>query len=126
MHDPSTSLHLIADIEQGKRLDDAVFVESVLHAAARAARVTIVGMNLHHFGAGNGVTGVAVLAESHISIHTWPERGLVAVDIFVCGKTADPHAGLAVMVELFEGRLSLIREVARLGPVQCPAEGENR
>ena len=126
MHTPSTSLHVIADIEGGKRLDDAAFVESVLREAALAARVTIVGINLHHFGSGNGVTGVAVLAESHMSIHTWPESGLVAVDVFVCGKSADPHAALAVMVERFGGRLSLVREIARLGTAQCPAEGESR
>ena len=114
-HDPSNSLHLIADIEGGKRLDDAVFVESVLREAASAARVTIVGMNLHHFGDGGGVTGVALLAELHISIHTWPESGLVAVDIFVCGKSADAHAALAVMVERFGGRLRLVKEVPRLG-----------
>ena len=114
-HYPSGSLHLIADIEHGQRLDDLPFVENVLREAAAAAHVTVIEVSLHHFGPGLGVTGVALLAESHISIHTWPESGLVAADIFVCGKRADAHAALAVMVERFGGKLRFVKEVPRLG-----------
>ena len=119
MHNPTNSLHLIADIEQAERLDDLPFVESVLREAAVAARVTIVGINLHHFGEGGGVTGVAVLAESHISIHTWPECGLVAVDMFVCGKTADAHAGAGG-----DGRA--VRRPAQPGQGSAQAAGARR
>ncbi len=125
VHDPSHSLHLIADIEHGERLGDLPFVESVLREAALAARVTVIEVSLHHFGPGHGVTGVALLAELHMSIHTWPESGLVAVDIFVCGKTADAHAALAVMVARFGGTVRFLREVPRLR-AQCPADGESR
>ena len=118
VHDPGNSLHLIADIEHGQRLGDLPFVEGVLREAALAARVTVIEVSLHHFGPGHGVTGVALLAESHMSIHTWPESGLVAVDIFVCGKTADAHAALDVMVARFGGTVRFVKEVPRLRAAQ--------
>ena len=57
---------------------------------ARAAGATILHSHFHHFTPNGGVSGVVVLAESHISIHTWPERGFAAVDVFMCG-CCDPH-----------------------------------
>lgn len=114
-HPPGTSVHLIADIERGERLDDLTFVETVLRDAAEAAHCQVVGINLHHFGPGHGVTGIVVLAESHISIHTWPETGLVAVDIFVCGKHADAHAALDVIVARFRGTVGFVQAIPRLG-----------
>jgi S-adenosylmethionine decarboxylase len=115
VHLPGNSLHLIADIEGAERLDDLAYVEVVLREAAEAAHCQVVGTNLHHFGPGHGVTGIVVLAESHISIHTWPETGLVAVDIFVCGKHADAHAGLKVIAERFGGRIAFMQAIPRLG-----------
>ena len=114
-HPPGTSVHIIADIEQGPRMDDLGFVEAVLREAADAAHCHVVGINLHHFGPGHGVTGIVVLAESHISIHTWPETGLVAVDIFVCGKHADAHAALEVIVARLGGTVGFIQAIPRLG-----------
>ncbi|MGE3692974.1 MAG: adenosylmethionine decarboxylase [Novosphingobium sp.] len=114
-HEPGTSLHLIADIERGERLEDLAFVEAVLREAAEAAHCHVVGINLHHFGPGHGVTGIVVLAESHISIHTWPETGLVAVDIFVCGKHADAHAALDVIAGRFKGTVAFVQAIPRLG-----------
>lgn len=57
----------------------------VLQQAALAADATILGSHFHTFGGGGGVTGVLLLAESHLSIHTWPEHAYAAVDIFMCG-----------------------------------------
>ena len=60
-------------------------IEECLREGALATRATILFGYFHHFGDGEGVTGVLILAESHVSIHTWPERGFAAVDVFVCG-----------------------------------------
>jgi S-adenosylmethionine decarboxylase len=57
-------------------------------------------VKLHSFGEGAGITGVAILAESHISIHTWPETGFAAIDIFMCGS-CDPHRAMPVLEAAF-------------------------
>ncbi len=108
-------LHLIADIAGAEGLDDSARIEAALRAAAHAARVTVLDVRLHHFGEGGGVTGVVLLAESHISIHTWPEHALAAVDIFVCGPHADATAALGVIEQELGGRVVMRRDIARLG-----------
>lgn len=67
-------------------LRDAAALQSVLHQAALHSGATVLGGHFHTFGGGGGVSGVLLLAESHISIHTWPERQFAAVDIFLCGS----------------------------------------
>ncbi|MES2445069.1 MAG: adenosylmethionine decarboxylase [Pseudomonadota bacterium] len=103
---PYDGRHLIADLEDGSNLADPVLVEACLVAATAAAGATLLEVRLHHFGAGQGVTGVALLAESHISIHTWPEHGYAAVDIFMCGKAHRLEAALDVIAEAFGARVS--------------------
>ena len=82
---PYDGRHLLADLHGCSGLDDIALVERVLTEAAAAAEATLIEIRLHGFGPGLGVTGMALLAESHISIHTWPEHGYAAVDIFICG-----------------------------------------
>src|SRR5262249_23318295 len=77
--------HLIVDMWDGQGFDDKEFIEQTFRQAVEAAKATLLHIHLHGFSGGGGVSGVAVLAESHISIHTWPERGYAAVDIFMCG-----------------------------------------
>lgn len=67
-------------------LGDAVRLEGLLREAAQRAGATILDAHFHHFGENAGVTGVLLLAESHISIHTWPEHRFAALDIFLCGE----------------------------------------
>ncbi|KFD25636.1 adenosylmethionine decarboxylase [Sphingobium yanoikuyae] len=86
--------HLLADLYGCPVLDDVALFETALRAAADSAGATVIGLHLHHFGEGQGVTGVALLAESHMSIHSWPEHGYAAVDIFLCGARHDPAAAL--------------------------------
>lgn len=77
--------HVIIDVWNGKRLDEPDHIETALIAAAKAAGATVLSSDFHIFTPNNGVSGVIVLAESHISIHTWPERNFAAIDVFMCG-----------------------------------------
>jgi len=92
----AAGLHLLVDFEGCHGLDDAALIEAALCEAAAACGATLLSVHLHRFGEGAGVTGVALLAESHISIHTWPERGFAALDIFMCGR-CDPRLALPVL-----------------------------
>ncbi len=94
-------LHLIIDLWDAKHLDDLSFIERTLRDCVAAAGATLLHIHLHHFTENGGVSGVAVLAESHISIHSWPERDYAAIDIFMCGDTT-PHRAIDVLKEAFK------------------------
>ena len=104
--------HLIVDLYDAERLDDIDHIESVLRRAVTAAKATLLHIHLHHFEPNGGVSGVAVLAESHISIHTWPENGFAALDVFMCGK-ADPDACIPVFREGFRPKNVVLGENLR-------------
>lgn len=92
--------HLIVDLRGAHRLDDIGHIESALREAVAASGATLLHIHLHHFTPNAGVSGVAVLAESHISIHTWPERRYAALDVFMCGG-ARPQKTLEVFQRAF-------------------------
>ena len=92
--------HLIADFYDASRLFDCAPAGDILREAALAAGATVLDINMHDFGDRCGFTGVAVLAESHISIHTWPENDYAAIDIFMCGD-AEPLRSLDVLRRYF-------------------------
>ena len=92
--------HLLIDLWGASRLDDPDHIDAALREAALAAGATILHSHFHHFTPNGGVSGVIVLAESHISIHTWPERGFAAIDIFMCGA-CDPRLALPVLDRAF-------------------------
>lgn len=106
--------HLLADLHgvAPALLTDAAGIEALLRRAALAAGARILHGHFHTFGAGGGVTGVLLLAESHISIHTWPEDGFAAVDIFMCG-VARPALALEVIQAGMPGARAAVRSVAR-------------
>ena len=107
--------HLLVDFWDARHLDDIGVAEEALREAARACRATLLHVHLHRFAENGGVSGVAVLAESHISIHTWPEIGFAAFDVFMCGR-CDPHAAIPVLRRRYRpGRDSV--EVLRRGVV---------
>lgn len=114
-HLPATGLHLVADLKGGTGLADPVRIEAILRAAAEAAGARVLGVHLHHFGPEQGVTGMAMLAESHISIHTWPETGESAVDLFICGPAAKVEAGLAKITEMLGATIIRQQIIPRLG-----------
>lgn len=97
-----TGTHLLIDLFGCTGLDDVDVVERALRDAVMAAGATLLELRLHGFGVGQGVTGVAMLAESHISIHTWPERDYAAADIFLCGHSHDLDAAAAALSDMFE------------------------
>ena len=102
--------HLLLDVAGAPFavLDDAAFLEEALLAAVKAMGATVLGVHLHRLSP-QGVSGVVVISESHLTVHTWPERGEAAVDLFTCG---DPERARAALVEL-EGRLQGTRAVSR-------------
>jgi S-adenosylmethionine decarboxylase len=104
-------VHLIVDLHGAERLDDIEHIEATLRRCVTAARATLLHIHLHHFQP-NGVSGVAVLAESHISIHTWPEAGYAALDVFMCGS-ADPDACIPVLREAFSAKRVGLNEMLR-------------
>lgn len=94
-------VHLIVDCIGAKNLSSLEKVELCLRDAIEAAGATLLHIHLHHFTPNGGISGVAVLAESHISIHTWPENGYAALDVFMCGD-ADPHKTIDIFKAAFE------------------------
>jgi len=104
--------HYIIDIYGGKRLDDLEHVERTLIECVEAAGATLLHVHLHPFEPNGGISGVAVLAESHISIHSWPERSYAALDIFMCGRTR-PERCLDVLRRAFSAERMTVREILR-------------
>jgi S-adenosylmethionine decarboxylase len=104
-------VHLIIDVKGGVGLNDIDLIEATLRRCVDAARATLLHIHLHHFQP-NGVSGVAVLAESHISIHTWPDAGYAAIDVFMCGK-AEPDACVPVLREAFKAESVEVNEILR-------------
>src|SRR3954469_7365101 len=92
--------HLLIELWNCKNLGDMNITDQMLRDAATESGATLLHIHLHHFGPEAGLSGVPVLAESHISIHTWPERGYAALDIFMCGD-AEPHKAVAVLRDTF-------------------------
>ncbi len=85
-------LHLLIDMWGARHLDDETAIRNALTQAVAACEATLLHIHLHRFSENGGISGVAVLAESHISIHTWPERGFAAIDIFMCGACRPENA----------------------------------
>jgi S-adenosylmethionine decarboxylase len=104
--------HLILDFWGAKHLDDLELMERVLRQCVVKCRATLLHIHLHHFSPSGGISGVAVLAESHISVHTWPERNFAAFDIFMCGD-AKPEEAIAILKRAFLPEMMKITENLR-------------
>lgn len=104
--------HLLVEIWGASGLDDPALIDSALRRGAEAAGATILHGHFHHFSPNGGVSGVLVLAESHISIHTWPERGYAAVDVFMCG-CCDPNDAVPAMRDAFRPERVDLQEIRR-------------
>ncbi len=104
--------HLILDLWGASNLDDLTLMEDSIKAAVEAANATLLHIHLHHFTPNYGISGVAVLAESHISVHTWPERDFAAFDIFMCGD-AKPEKAIPVLEAAFKPKQLNVNELLR-------------
>ena len=93
--------HLLVDLWGAKNLADADLIETALKECISTCGATLLYLHLHCFSENGGISGVAVLSESHISIHTWPERDYAAIDIFMCGD-AKPHKAIPILRRYFK------------------------
>lgn len=103
--------HLIIEVLDGTGLDDRARIEDAFRACVAACGATLLHIHTHRFSP-QGVSGVAVLAESHISVHTWPEVGYGAFDVFMCGD-AQPWRAVDVLKAAFETQDVRVREILR-------------
>ena len=116
--------HLLLELNgcNTKLLNDIKRVEEILVNGAKLAKATIVGTHFHQFSP-FGISGVVVIAESHVAVHTWPEHGYAAVDIFTCGETLSPEVAAQYLVEKFQSRQPSLIELKRgLIPDSKPAK----
>ena len=106
--------HLLLELKDCDRgaLDDLGFLRSTLLRAADDCGATVLGESFHPFSP-QGVSGIVVIAESHLSIHTWPEYGYAAVDIFTCGDSVEPEKAVAVLVEKLGAKNHSLIEIQR-------------
>lgn len=104
--------HLLVELWGASHLNDPDRIDHILTEAAVAAKATVLHSHFHHFSPYGGVSGVLVLAESHISIHTWPERDYAAIDLFMCGS-CDPNNGMDALKRGFQADRVERQEIRR-------------
>lgn len=104
--------HCLIDLWGCASPADPVGWEQLLRAAVDAMDATLLDLRVHAF-APHGLTAVAILAESHLAIHTWPERDYVAIDLFTCGDQARPEAAIAHLTGALRPRRQQQTEVPR-------------
>ncbi len=114
--------HLLLELKEcnPRLLNDLKFIRETMLRTAKEVGATVVGESFHRFSP-QGVTGILAIAESHISIHTWPEYCYAAADIFACGSAFRPKEAAKLLVELLESRDSEIIEVQRGVTLKAPA-----
>ncbi|HQU72273.1 MAG: S-adenosylmethionine decarboxylase proenzyme [Calditrichaeota bacterium] len=93
-------------------LDDTEKIELIMKRAAIECGATIISSTFHEFNP-HGVSGVVVIAESHLAIHTWPEYGYAAVDVFTCGETVDPAVAKTVIQEHLDAQDAKMVQINR-------------
>ena len=104
--------HLIIDFFDAINLQNLFLIEKGLTEAAEATGATIIDRKVHQFGEGSGITGFILLAESHISIHTWPEYNFAGIDILTCGSCNGLMA-IKPLKQIFQPKKTDIRELER-------------
>jgi S-adenosylmethionine decarboxylase len=113
--------HLLLELKEcnPRFLDDIHYIREAMIGAADEAGATIVGEKFHKFNP-IGVTGIIAIAESHLCIHTWPEHGYAAVDIFTCGDVFRPRKAAQLIIDKLECGAPEITEIER-GIIPVPA-----
>lgn len=107
--------HLLLELKNCNRelLSDLAFLKDALLSAAMEAGATIIEESFHPFDPYGGVSGMVIIAESHLSIHTWPEFGYAAVDIFICGNSLHPERAVELLVDRLQARNPSVLELKR-------------
>ena len=111
-HVKFAGVHLILELWQARYLDNIAEIEAIFRRAIDDCGATLLGIDLHALPPTNGVSGVAILQESHISVHTWPEYEFAALDIFVCG-TVDPYRALPAIKAGFQPGTMQVMDIKR-------------
>ena len=106
--------HVLAELYGCRRdvLNDVKKVQELMVAAAVRAGAEIREVAFHKFSP-QGVSGVVVISESHLAVHTWPEFGYAAVDVFTCGERVDPRTATNYIVEAFSASNFTTKEIER-------------
>jgi len=106
--------HLLVELREcnPEVLNNLEQVRTIMVSAAQEAKATVVDSSFHEFNP-FGISGMVIIAESHLSIHTWPEYGYAAVDIFTCGNVIKPQEAAAYLVEKFGSRSPSVVEMKR-------------
>ena len=106
--------HLLVELNNcdHKMLDDINFIKEVMLAAANASGATVLGESFHQFSP-QGVSGVLIIAESHLTIHTWPEHGYAGADIFTCGTRVQPEKAAEVIIARMKPKTHFIIQMSR-------------
>lgn len=107
-------LHLLIELQNCNTalLDSASFISDVMVEAARKSGATVLNSSFHKFNP-HGVSGVVVISESHLTIHTWPELNYAAVDVFTCGSHVDPWAASMYIEEQLQATDVTIIDIKR-------------
>ena len=106
--------HLLVELQDCDKevLDDLDYLRDAMISAAIECGATVMGESFHHFSP-QGVSGVVVIAESHLSIHTWPEYGYAAVDIFTCGTSVEPQKAAEALIAKLGAKSHSLMEIPR-------------
>tara|TARA_Y100001970_G_scaffold294127_1_gene447214 strand:+ start:61451 stop:61915 length:465 start_codon:yes stop_codon:yes gene_type:complete len=105
-------IHLLVDLWGAKPLDNESYLNETLVECLKAAKAKLLHKHIHKFEDNGGLTGIAVLAESHMSFHTWPETDYAAFDIFTCGNST-PDETIKVLKEKFNPDKILVKKIFR-------------
>jgi S-adenosylmethionine decarboxylase len=104
--------HIIIDLWGAQGLDDMTLMEATIRQVVIDINATLIHLHLHHFEPNGGISGVAVLAESHLSVHSWPEKGFAAFDVFSCGDST-PEKAVAILTKAFCAQSSKVTTLKR-------------
>jgi len=116
--------HLLVELNNcdHKILNDIKFIKEVMLSAADASGATVLGESFHQFSP-QGVSGVLIIAESHLTIHTWPEHGYAGADIFTCGTRVQPEKAAEIIIARMKPKTHSIIQISR-GMVDIKQEVE--
>jgi len=111
-HTQFAGIHLIAEFRYGKIINDPKKIKEILIEAVKKANNTPLKVVIHKFQP-QGITGIVLLAESHIALHSWPEFNYIAIDIYTCGNKAAPEKALDYLQKQFQPKKVEIKKIKR-------------